>query len=61
MEGHENDYRIHITIRRRGQPVFISTELKTENFNSFDELSEHIDRFITEEMELDNDAALMEG
>lgn len=34
----EQDYRIHITVRRRGEPVFTSNEIKTEQFNDMEQL-----------------------
>ena len=32
------DYRINITVRRRGEPVFTSNELKSEKFNDLEQL-----------------------
>ena len=52
----QTQYRVHITIRRKGQPVHISQEFKTEHVGTFDELSETMDRFVTEEIEMDNEA-----
>lgn len=43
-----NEYRIHILIRRRGEPVFTSTELKTENFDELADLNQEAAEFITE-------------
>ncbi len=34
----KNDYRIHVTIRRRNESVFDSIELKTEMFDDLDEI-----------------------
>lgn len=62
MENLVTDYRIHVTVRRRGQPVHMSREFRTEELGSFDELSEAMDTFVVEELEMDNDAAAsMEG
>lgn len=62
MEGLNTEYRVHITIRRQGQPVHMSREFRTENVGSFEELSESMEQFVVDEIEIDNDAvASMEG
>lgn len=62
MENLGTDYRVHITIRRKGKPVHMSRELRTEEIENFDALSEAMDRFVVEEIEIDNDAvASLEG
>lgn len=35
----KQDFRIHVTIRRRGQPVNDSVELKTEGFDSHEDVA----------------------
>lgn len=43
-----NEYRVHILVRRKGEPVFTSTELKTENFYELVDLTQEAAEFITE-------------
>lgn len=43
-----NEYRVHIMIRRRGEPVFTSVELKTEYFDELADLNQVAAEFITE-------------
>jgi len=43
-----NDYRIQITVRRAGEPVFTSVELKTEYFDELADLNQEAAEFITE-------------
>lgn len=42
------DYRIHVTIRRKGQPVFTSQEFKTEAFDSLSDLLATAAEFATQ-------------
>lgn len=43
-----SEYRIHILIRRAGEPVFTSTQLKTEKFDELADLNQSAAEFITE-------------
>lgn len=43
-----NEYRVHVMIRRRGEPVFTSIELKTENHDELADLNQEAAEFITE-------------
>lgn len=47
MEELQNQYRIQVTISRKGEPVFISAEYKTENFEQdLDTLLDELDHFV---------------
>lgn len=60
MGENTNNYRVHITVRRRKEPVFDSIELKTENCDSLDDLivqaAEYINGTIDEDMEGSDDS-----
>lgn len=42
------EYRIHITLRRKGKPVFASQEFKTEAFDSLSDLMATAAEFATQ-------------
>lgn len=43
-----NEYRVHITVRRKNRPVFTSIELPTEHFDELADLNQKAAEFITE-------------
>lgn len=47
------DYRIQVTIRRRGEPVFTSEELKTENHDDLLDLMAAATEFVVINIEDD--------
>lgn len=47
----EKSYRIHITIRIKGNPVRTSHEYKTEQFDDLDDLLDNLGRYVEEEIE----------
>jgi hypothetical protein len=47
------EYRIHVTLRHQGKPVHTSLELKTEQYDTLDDLTEAIQDFIEGEMDYD--------
>ena len=46
MKSFTGDYRVHILIRRRGEPVSDSTEIKTERYYDEEDVTEEATRFI---------------
>lgn len=45
MKSFNEDYRIHILIRKRGNPVADSTEIKTEHYSDDEDITEEMERF----------------
>lgn len=50
IEAVGEQYRIHVTIRRKGQPVFTSHEFKTEEYDSLADLNAYVAEFVTIEV-----------
>lgn len=46
MKSFTGDYRVHILIRRRGESVSDSTEIKTERYYDEEDVTEEATRFI---------------
>jgi len=58
----KNDYRIHITIRRRGEPIATSNEFKTENFDNLEEVCNLMAHFANDAIsDLEEISDYMEG
>lgn len=55
----EQDYRVQVTIRRRGKPVFTSQEYKTENHDDLHDLLASLAEFVT--LEIEDDIQASEG
>lgn len=51
MQGFNNDYRIQILVRHRGESGFESTEIKTEFVDDIDGLEDQVNSFISETLE----------
>lgn len=51
MEILNSDYRIHITVRKRYEPIRTSHEYRTEQFNDLDDLLENLNAYVKEEIE----------
>jgi hypothetical protein len=45
LKSFNEDYRIHILIRKRGNPVADSTEIKTEHYLDDEDITEEMERF----------------
>ncbi len=46
MKSYSGDYRVHILIRRRGEPVSDSCEIKTERYFDEEDVTDEATRFI---------------
>jgi hypothetical protein len=46
VKSFTGDYRVHILIRRRGESVSDSTEIKTERYYDEEDVTEEATRFI---------------
>lgn len=46
MKSFTGDYRVHILIRRRGEPVSDSCEIKTERYFDEEDVTDEATRFI---------------
>lgn len=49
----EQNYRLQITVRRQGKPVFTSREFRTENYDNTRQLTQAMEEFYKEEIEYD--------
>jgi len=49
------DYRIHVMFRRRNQPAFTSFELKTENYDTTEQVLLEMMRQVTNTLEDDEE------
>lgn len=58
MKSFNGDYRVHILVRRRGEPVSTSCEIKTERYFDEEDVTEEATQFILDainELEEGND------